>query len=85
MASLNYQTLIEAALVELTAINATLLTLSSNKRASYSIDTGQSKESVTAIRVAELRAHRDALISDIEYWTSMLDGAEQQTYTRPRF
>ena len=85
MGYVDYDSLIEAALLELEQVNITILSLSSNKRAAYSIDTGQTKESVTAIRLAELRAHRAALIADIEYWTSMLDTGSQHTYTRVGF
>ena len=85
MVYVDYQSLIDAALVELEAVNATILALSSNKRASYSINTGQTTESVTALKLGELRTHRAALIADIEHWSSMLDTGSLHTYTRPGF
>lgn len=82
MGNIDYQNLIDQAKAELELVNAALLSLSANKRASYSIDTGQTKESVTAIRAAELRNHRNALIEDIRYWSTMLDG-DFITHSRP--
>lgn len=64
-------------------INSVLLKLTLNPRASYSIDTGQSKETVTVLDMNRLRALKNGLISDLQGLYDMCEGTGDPTYTRP--
>lgn len=64
------------------SINTTLKKLALNPRASYSIDTGQSKETVTVLDMNRLRALKNGLISDLSDLYDTRDGTGDPTYTR---
>lgn len=66
-------------------IDATLFKLSLNPRASYSIDTGQGKETVTMMNVQGLKNLSDSLVSTIDEMQRELDGGDGITYIRPGY
>lgn len=61
-------------------INADLLTASTVQ--SYTLDTGQTKQTVTRQQIASLRATRDGLLNELRYWNNQLGGCST-VYVRP--
>jgi hypothetical protein len=66
-------------------IDDVLLKLSLNPRQSYTINTGQTTETVTTANALAFRALANGLMSDIEAMQDQLDGGGDPTYTRPAF
>ena len=67
-------------------IDDVLLKLSINPRASYSIDTGQGRETVTTANASMFRTLQKNLISDLEEIENILDGTGlDPQFLRPRF
>lgn len=61
-------------------INADILAASSVQ--SYSLDTGQTKQSVARQQIASLRATRDGLLNELRYWQNQIGGCSS-VYVRP--
>ena len=60
---------IKAQVVEAdTAISAAMTSLT------YSLDTGQTRQSVTRQQISSLRTTRDSLIAELAYWQGQLSG-----------
>ncbi len=64
-------------------IRSVILKLSLNPRASYSIDTMQGKETVTAASLPMLRNMMKALMGDIQDINDTLNGTGDPVFTRP--
>ena len=71
--------------IQITNISVVITKLSTNKRQSYSIDDGQSKESVTVLSLTQAINNRSMLISELQYWESLLNGPDGPTYAAPGF
>ena len=59
----------------LTAAETALAGIIDGSTMSYTIDTGQSKTTVTSINVSTLQNHLDWLAERLEYWANQLPGA----------
>lgn len=66
-------------------VDDVLLKLSLNPRQSYTIDTGQHKETVTAANTSQLRAFANGILADIQAIDDELNGSGDPTYMRPAF
>jgi len=66
-------------------LQAVILKLSTNPRATYSVNTGQSSESVTGKDVNRLRALLNGFISDLQYYSDLAEGEGDPSYSRPDF
>jgi hypothetical protein len=72
----------------ITQLQAIFLKLASNPRATYSINTGQTTESVTKDNAAQWRAVLNGALLDLSYWCQMCDeinGITTATYMRPGY
>ena len=76
---------IEKLITIVTNIDDTLIKLSLNPRASYTIDTGQSKETVTKANAAMLLTRAQRIQDEIDRLTEQLNGGGDPVYTRPAF
>lgn len=66
----------------ITAYRAAYLALSSGAVLSYSLDTGQTKQTVTKQQLPTVKNALDGLISDLHYWNNQLGGCAT-VYVRP--
>lgn len=66
-------------------LDSVILQLSLNPRASYSIDTGQSKETVTAASLPMLYSMQQKIIEEINDICDELNGGGDPQYMRPAF
>jgi len=57
----------------LTATSAALTAILGGAQ-SYTLDSGQSRQTVTRANLSELRQQRAALLEEIQMWQTMLDG-----------
>lgn len=60
---------------QITAANATM---------SYSLDTGQTRTSVTRQQISQMTSRRWALLNELQFWQNMLCGTGS-SYGRPAF
>ena len=79
------QARIDEVKIQIANISIVITKLSANKRQSYSIDDGQSKESVTTISLTQALNNRAMLVSELQYWESLLYGPDGPTYAAPGF
>ena len=70
-------------ITQIQTLRITIAKLTANPRASFSIDTGQSKETVTAQSLPMLRNMMTGFISDVEAIDEELNGGGDPVYTRP--
>lgn len=66
-------------------LDSVILKLSLNPRASYSIDTGQSKETVTVNSLPMLYALQNKIIAEIDDISDELNGGGDPVYARPAY
>lgn len=66
-------------------IDDVMIKLASNPRASYSVDTGQGKETVTAQSLPMLRNISKNILADIEELEIEIAETGGSNYTRPSF
>jgi hypothetical protein len=59
--------------VELTAVNAAITALLAGAQ-SYTLDTGQTRETVTRTSLGQLRAHRKDLLAEVQELQDQLTG-----------
>ena len=64
---------ITALKAELLAVNAAILAIVNGSQ-SYTLDTGQSRQTVTKANLTELRKLREELRSQLQEWQDMLTG-----------
>lgn len=67
----------------ITNLRTVILKLSTNPRASYSIDTGQGKETVTAASLSMLRNLMNGYIAELQQIDDDLAGTGDPVCTRP--
>lgn len=60
----------------------TLAAKSARKQYSYSLDSGQTRQSVTAQQLSQLTSERKQILSELAHWTSQLFGGRAHT-SRP--
>lgn len=59
---------------QITAFQTVLTQLAANPNRAYSLNTGQTTESVTKADVGYIREVINGLIGDLQYWIDMRDG-----------
>lgn len=68
------QARIDAILVAITAYETAIATLSTGTVKSYTLDTGQTTQTVTNRDLTRLQSELDSCISRLEYWDNRLNG-----------
>jgi hypothetical protein len=69
-----YQARISAITAQITAIETAITGLSSGTLRSYTLNTGQTTQTVTKQEIGVLRIELDKLISRLRYWDDLLNG-----------
>jgi hypothetical protein len=65
---------------QITALKAMLIenttaTSAALQSIQYSLDTGQTRQSVMRQQLSQLRGHRSALLQELHYWQGLADGS----------
>jgi hypothetical protein len=79
------QTQITNVQAQIVNINAVITKITANPRQNYSINDGQSSESVTTLSMTQALNVRERLMSELVYWNAMLNGTGSPTYAAPGF
>jgi hypothetical protein len=64
------------------AYRAAILALGAGAVQSYTLDTGQTKQTVTKQQLPTVKSMLDSLLSDLRYWQNQLGGCST-VYVRP--